>query len=52
MIQIMTLDGWGEIGRNIIEKKSLYSALILIVFILFVTYFLLNLLVGSILDKL
>ncbi len=50
LIRIMTLDGWGDIGREILKKESLLSAFFLCLFIFVMTYFLMNVLIGKILE--
>lgn len=50
MLQIMTLDGWGEIGRDILRKQNMLSASFLILFVFIMAYFFWNILIGFILE--
>lgn len=52
MLQIMTLDGWGEIGRHVLAKQSMFSASFFILFVFIMAYFFWNILIGFILDLL
>lgn len=46
----MTLDGWGEIGREILHKWNMITALFLCLFIFIMSYFFWNILIGFILE--
>lgn len=48
----MTLDGWGDIGRYILYKWNLVSALFLCLFIFIMSYFYWNIMIGLILETL
>lgn len=50
MLQIMTLDGWGEIGREIMRKEDMLYASFLIVFVFIMAYFFWNILIGTMMD--
>ncbi|EAS04063.1 cation channel family transporter (macronuclear) [Tetrahymena thermophila SB210] len=50
MLQIMTLDGWGEVGRDVLRKQSTLSAFFLVIFVFIMGYFFWNILIGFILE--
>ncbi|KRX03096.1 hypothetical protein PPERSA_10177 [Pseudocohnilembus persalinus] len=50
MLQILTLDGWGQIGRDIITLQDFLSSLWLVIFIFVLFFFFWNILIGILLD--
>ena len=46
----MTLDGWGDIGRVILEKTNIIQALFLCFYIFIMNFFFMNILLGVMLD--
>lgn len=50
MLQILTLDGWGQIGREILQKMNVAAAFFLIFFVFVMSYFFLNIIIGFILE--
>lgn len=50
MLQVMTLDGWGQIGRDILQRQNFMSSMWLVLFIFILFFFFWNILIGVILD--
>lgn len=46
----MTMDGWGDIGRQVLRNQNMLSAFYIVLFIFIMNYLFWNILVGIILD--
>ena len=50
MFQIITQDGWGDIGRSILTDRGMWEALFIVFFLYVIIFFFFNILIGLIVD--